>query len=389
MNTCRKANTYVVWLPALLLLFTAAAQSPIAAQDPVDTYIENQMKERHIPGLSLAVIQHGKVLKAAGYGVANVELSVKATPSTVYELASVTKQFTAAAIMLLVLDGKLSLEDPVTKYVTDAPDAWRGVTIRHLLTHTSGIPNHTELPVILDDESKDYTRSEILAILTAPPVNFQPGEDWAYNDSGYFLLGRVIEKASGEPYEQFMRERIFRPLRMTTTRGNILDAVIPHRAAGYILRDGQLRRGKPVSPTQSFAGGHLISTVLDLVKWDAGLADNKLLPGSVLQQKWTPAHLNNGQPVKSYLDDVPGSSYGFGWLIGEFNGHRTVEHGGSMSLAGFSSEILRFPDDGLTVIILCNRSHDPPFAQDAPRPWDIARGVAALYMTDRTRSPSR
>jgi CubicO group peptidase (beta-lactamase class C family) len=216
----------------------------VLARDPVDAYVQAQMRARNIPGLSLAVVRRGKVVKAAGYGMANVELSVAATQHTVYELASMTKPFTALAIMLLLHDGKLSLDDPVVRYVVELPHAWRSVTIRHLLTHTSGIPNHTDLPVIVNDESRDYTRAEMLAFLAAVPVEFPPGKRWAYNNSGYFLLGLVIEKAAGQSYEQFLSERIFQPLQMTATRGNNVDELIPNRAAGYVIRGGRLLRAR-------------------------------------------------------------------------------------------------------------------------------------------------
>jgi CubicO group peptidase (beta-lactamase class C family) len=198
----------------------------------------------------------------------------------------------------------------------------------------------------------------------------------------------VVEKASGQPYEQFMLERIFRPLGMGSTRGNVIDDVIPRRAAGYVLGDGRLRRARAVSPTQSFGGGHLMSTVLDLAKWDLALGEETLLPRSMLETMWTPARLKNGQPVEVNFEGFEGSSYGFGWILGELGGHRIVEHGGSIS-SGFSSEILRFPDDGITVIVLVNRSEEPPFARDAPRPWTIARGVAALYLPDLGRRSGR
>lgn len=359
--------------------------SSAGVPDRVDLYVQAQMRERHLPGLSLAVVHRGRIIKMAGYGLANVQLGVSASPSSVYELASMTKQFTATAIMILAGEHKLSLEDTISKYVRDVPDTWRGVTIRHLLTHTSGIADHTELPVVLNDESRDYTRAQMLDFIAGAPVKFPPGEQWAYNDSGYFLLGIVVEKASGQPYDQFVRERIFQPVGMVSTRGNVIDDAIPGRVAGYVLSDGRLRRGMRVSPTQSFGGGHLISTVVDLVKWDQALAGEMLLPRSAIEAMWTPARLNSGRSVEVNFPGF-GSTYGFGWFLGELNGHRIVEHGGSIS-SGFSSEILRLPNDELTVIVLTNRSsgQGDPMAKEAPRPWAIARGIAALYLPDLGR----
>jgi D-alanyl-D-alanine carboxypeptidase len=359
-----------------------------ASADDADDYVEAEMKVQRIPGLSLAVIKDGTLIKATGHGLANLEVSAGATAETIYELGSVTKQFTATAIMMLVNEKKLILDDRLSRYLPDVPQAWEGVTIRHLLNHTSGIANHAEMKVIMDDEGKEYTRAQMLGLIANAPVKFKPGEEWAYNDSGYFLLAQVVETASGQPYEQFLTERIFKPLEMTVTRSTVLDEVVQHRASGYIWRDGQFRRGHPVSPTQSLGGGHLRSSVQDLAKWDAALRGEKLLPRHLLDEMWTPGKLNNGRAVPSYLTDLKDSSYGFGWLLGELRGHRFVEHGGSIS-SGYTSDILRFLDDGLTVIILTNRSVSLAeanyFAPDAPRPWDIAKGVVKYYIPDLRR----
>jgi D-alanyl-D-alanine carboxypeptidase len=343
------------------------------------------MKAQRIPGLSLAIVKDGKVIKTQGYGLANLEVSAPATPQTVYELASMTKQFTAMAIMLLVNEKKLLLDDRLSRYVGDVPEAWEGVTIRHLLNHTSGIANHTEMKVIIDDEGREYTRAEMFALIAKAPVKFKPGEEWAYNDSGYFLLAQVVEMASALSYDQFLMQRIFKPLGMTVTQSTVLDEVVPHRASGYIWRDGQFRRGRPISPTQSLGGGHLRSSVQDLAKWDAALNGEKLLPRRLLDEMWTPGKLTNGRAVPSYYTGLKDSSYGFGWVLGDLNRHRFVEHGGSIS-SGYTSDILRFPDDRLTVIILTNRAvtlaESNYFAPEAPRPWDIARGVAKYYIPD-------
>jgi len=377
-----KTGTFAIRMAAMLLLFSGMLEGALSTSpDRVDRYVLNQMRERQIPGLSLGIVQRGKLVKVAGYGMANLELSVSASPSTVYELASITKPFTATAIMMLVREKGLSLDDLLSRYVTEVPADWSGVTIRHLLTHTAGITSHTELPDIVSNESKEYTRSEMLAIITNAPIKSRPGEKWEYNDSGYFLLGLVVEKASGVPYEEFVRERVFRPLGMMSTRGNIVDAVIPNRASGYVLRNGEFHRAAAVSPTQSFGGGHLVSTVLDLAKWDIALAGHDLLPQAALAEMWTPARLNDHRPVEVDFPGFEGSSYGFGWFLGRLGGHRLVEHGGSIS-SGFSTEIVRCRDDALTVIVLANRSQEPPFSENAPRPWAIAKGVAAVYLPD-------
>ena len=333
----------------------------------VDAYVAAEMEKQHLPGLSLAVTKSGKVIKAKGYGLASLETNTPATPETVYELGSLTKQFTATAIILLASEKKLSLDDPIDRWVPGVPDTWRQVRIRHLLNHTSGIPNHTEMAVIRENEGKAYELAELLAVMSEPPVKFRPGEAWAYNDSGYVLLGWVVEKASGRPYASFLTDRIFRPLGMSATRANAPEEVVPNRASGYVRRDGLFHRGRPVSPTQSFGAGHLMSTALDLAKWDATLQGSALLTRPQLEQMWTPTRLNDGRKVSTPwpIEDLKDSSYGFGWLVGCQRGHRIVAHGGSIS-SGFSTYLVRFLDDRLTVIVLTNRavasSADDPFA---------------------------
>ena len=243
------------------------------------------------------------------------------------------------------------------------------------------------MAVVWEDEGKDYKRDELLAIISKPPMKFRPGEAWAYNDSGYVLLGWVVEKASGRPYESFLTDRVFRPFGMMATRANALDEVVPNRASGYVRRDGLLHRGRPVSPTQSFGAGHLMSTALDLVKWDAALQGDALLTQPQLEQMWTPTRLNDGRDISPAwpIKDLKDASYGFGWLVGCQRGHRIVAHGGSIS-SGYSTYLVRFLDDRLTVIVLTNRavasSADDPFAPGAPRPDEIARGVAGFYLPE-------
>ncbi len=196
----------------------------------IDDYVLGVIQKRHIPGVSVAIVKNGKLLQAKGYGLANVELSVPATEKTVYQLASVTKQFTATAIMMLVEQGKLGLGDKISKHLPDLPAAWKEVTIRHLLNHTSGIKSYTSVKDFFKTARKDYTHREILDLVAKDPLEFAPGEKWRYCNTGYFLLGMIIEKVSGKTYGEFLDERIFKPLGMTQTRVNDLHAIIPNRA---------------------------------------------------------------------------------------------------------------------------------------------------------------
>jgi D-alanyl-D-alanine carboxypeptidase len=333
-----------------------ASQTPNS--DAIDDFVRKQMEQRHIPGVSLAIVQQGKMVKATGYGMANVELSVPATQDTVYQLASVTKTFTATAIMMLVEEGKLNLDDKIGKHLPNLPTAWEDVTVRQLLNHTSGIKSYTSIPDFFKSARKDFAQQEIIDLVASAPLEFAPGEKWRYNNTGYFLLGMLIEKTTGKKYGDFLSERIFKPLDMAQTRVNDLHAVIPNRAQGYAWDGKSLRNGDYVSPTQPFSAGMLVSTVSDLVKWDAALYSEKLLKKSTLESMWTPTTLAKDEQA----------DYGFGWQTKPQNGHRQLAHGGG--IPGFSTQISRFVNDQLTVIVLTNSGSGNAGA--------IASGVAAL-----------
>jgi CubicO group peptidase (beta-lactamase class C family) len=344
--------------PTILVLLLC--ESTVSAQsDAVNAYVEKQVAQRRIPGLSLAVVRGGEVLFAKGYGMANVELSVLATSETVYELASVSKQFTATAVMMLVEDGKLKLDDPVTDRLALLPKAWRGVTVRNLLNHTSGIKDYLHTKDI--SFRKDYTNTELIGMVANLSLDFPPGEKWSYSNTNYVLLGMLIEKASGQSLADFLARRIFEPLGMRSSRVNDTLAVIPNRATGYERRGEVLRIRDFVSPTLAATGdGEVVSTVLDLAKWDAALDKEILLKRSVLRRMWTPATLKDGKATH----------YGFGWGIGERNGHPVISHSGGFP--GFSANISRYPEDRLTVIVLANTA--------SAGPDQIARGVASQYV---------
>jgi CubicO group peptidase (beta-lactamase class C family) len=348
---------------AALCFFLAASG---AQADRVDDYVRAEMAKQQIPGLSLAVVRAGKLIKAKGYGLANLELRVPARPQTAYKIASVSKQFVAAGILLLVQDGKIALDDPIDRYFDDGqrtgsepladrpPEGWSRITVRHLLTMTSGLPR--ELPGW--SPYKEFTEVETLAMARQAEPQAAPGERWAYCNLGYFLLALIIHRASGQPWGDFLRERIFEPLGMTGTRLASHSAVVSNRADGYVREGNEWRNAGPILSTRPSGG--LLSTVLDLVKWDAALASGKLLTRATLKQAWTPVTLHDGAT----------RPYGFGWALGDVRGHRVIEHGGS--LAGFRSQISRFVDDRMTVIILTNSG--------TARPKELARGVAAHYV---------
>jgi CubicO group peptidase (beta-lactamase class C family) len=342
---------------ALLGFVVFVAFSAAARADKVDDYIKAEMQRRDIPGLSVAVVRNGEILKAQGYGLSNVELSAAATPETIYQSGSIGKQFTATLVMMLVEEGRLGLDDPVGKYIAGAPPSWQSITLRHLLTHTSGISNSLYGKI---DLRQDYTEEELLHRIEALPLDFPPGDKWTYSSPGYVTLGVLLHKVTGKSYGDLLREKIFEPLGMSTARIISEADIIPNRAAGYRLVEGKLKNQEWVSPTlNTTADGSLYLTVLDLAKWDAALYTEKLLKRSSLDRMWAPAKLNDGKTVP----------WGFGWMLGERRGNRVIEHGGEWQ--GFSTFIMRFVDKKLTVIVLANLA--------ASSTGVIAKGVAGLY----------
>jgi CubicO group peptidase (beta-lactamase class C family) len=339
-----------------------------ASSDPIDTYVRAEMTRQNLPGLALGVYQEGRIIKAQGYGLSNVELNVSVRPESIFQSGSVGKQFTAVAVMTLAEEGKVGLEDSITKYFPDAPASWRPIKVRNLLSHTSGLAEYES-----DDKTRpggpinlraDMTEDELVKIIETFPLDFQPGEKWAYRNTNYVLLGVMIHKVTGKFYGDFLQERVFKPLGMTSTRIISEADIIPNRSAGYRLVKGEWRNQEWVSPTfNSTADGALYFNVLDLAKWDGALYTENLLKRSSLGQMWSIAKLNNGEPNPS--------NYGFAWVIDEVNGHKVIEHGGAWQ--GFTMHIARYVDDRLTVVVLTN------LGAARASPAKIAHHIGGLY----------
>lgn len=330
----------VVFVLVLLCSPWALAQST-QKPDDVDQYVTAFIKKRNIPGLSLAVVRDGKLVKAAGYGLANLELNVPATPETVYEIGSISKHFTAEAVLLLVEDGKLGLDDTLGKYLNEIPAAWKGITLRQILTHTSGLKDWEAANAL--SYRREYTGDEFIKLMSPFPQDFAPGEKWAYTNTGYPLLGLVIERASGKKFEEFMTERIFKPLGMNATRFNHPSHIVPNHAGGYVDEGGILRKGEPLRPLVIAPNGGMLTTALDMAKWEKVFYTERLLKRSSLEQMQTPVRLNSGATFNS----------GLGLFMDTFRGHRLILHNGS-TVGGFSAVFYSYPDDKLTVIVLCN-----------------------------------
>ena len=355
----------------LLALVVCGGARPVCADDAddspdpsitaIDQFVKQEMDQQRIPGLSLAVTINNELVFTKGYGLANVELRSPALAESVYEVASITKQFTAVAVLLLAQDQKLTLDDPLSHLLPGGPDSWNRITVRHLLTHTSGIPDFDDGRDF--DLRRDYSEDELVRLAAALPLKFPTGSRWSYSNTGYVLLGIIVHRVSGKPYGDFLRERIFSRLHMANTRVNSESDIIPFRADGYRLEDGVLKNQEFLSAGLRGTGdGGIVSTVVDMARWDAALQGGALLPPEVWQQVFTPVALNSGKTFP----------YGFGWFIREQAGHPYYEHSGN--LQGYASHFLRFPRAGVSVVVLANLSQADP--------WKIAHGVASLIRPD-------
>lgn len=333
-----------------------ASDSPDSKDIPanVDAYISKQMQRHQIPALSLIVLHDGKVLQKHDYGVINLELDVPNRAGSAFMIGSMSKQFAAAATMVLVEQKKIALDDPVSQYLPGLPIAWSTVTVRQLLTHTSGITSYTDVDAFETYNAKEATHDEVIATVRNLPMNFPPGERFQYNNTGYFLLGMMIEKITGESYGQFLTEHIFAPAGMTDSRLNTPAQIVHERVPGYSLSAGKLVNPHFQSMTWPYSGGAVISTITDLAKWDAAMYRDDVLSQSAFKQMWTPMRLNDGTVAQ----------YGFGWHLEQLRNHLLVWHTGHID--GFSSFFGRLPDLGLSVILLTNQEDlDPDLIGEA------------------------
>ena len=340
----------------------AFAAKPASTAEAIDAMLASAIPADG-PGAAVIAVKDGKTVFRKAYGMADLELGVPLSPDSVFRLGSITKQFTAVAVLMLAEEGKLSLSDPITKFLPDYPVQGHVITVEHLLNHTSGIRSYTGIPGYMNTRIRaDLTTQELVEAFAREPMDFAPGERWQYNNSGYVLLGAVIEKASGKKYGDFVAERIFRPLGMKATAYGDDGPILPKRASGY-SRDGEtVVNARYLSMTQPHAAGALVSTVDDLAAWDAALYTEKLLKKASLEKAWTPAVTRDGKPTH----------YGFGWAVSTLRGSRALEHGGG--IFGFSTYGIRLPDERVYVAVLANT--DGPKAD----PGMLGKKVAALLV---------
>jgi CubicO group peptidase (beta-lactamase class C family) len=371
----KKTGKPFLFLITATSLAAAALAAPAAhaADETLAARIDAVMAEVYKPGepgAAIIVRKDGRTVFRKGYGLADLELGVPVAPDMVFRLGSITKQFTAVAVLLLAQEGRLGLQDEITRFLPDYPTQGKKITIEHLLTHTSGIQSYTDMPEWLPLWRKDFTLKELIDFFKDKPMTFDPGTSWAYNNSGFILLGAVIEKVSGQTYASFVEERIFKPLNMKDSCYDSTERVIPRRVPGYQKGQGGGFVNAPyLSMSQPYAAGSLVSTVDDLSVWSEAVFAGKLVRKDWLGKAFTPYKLQNGES----------SGYGYGWFIADFAGHRSIEHGGGIN--GFTTYEMTFPDDGLFLAILTNSAVE---GRD-PEPRAVKIAWLALGLTEPER----
>jgi CubicO group peptidase (beta-lactamase class C family) len=352
---------------ATLVGRSAAAQPDLVTR--IDAIVEAPIKAGTIAGASVAVMKGGKTLVSKGYGLADLELHVPTPPGATYEIGSVTKQFTAAAILLLKEQGALSLDDEITRFLPDYPTQGHRLTLRRLLNHTSGIKGYTEMREFGDFSKLRRPRQDLVALFAAQPFTFAPGEEQIYNNSAFFLLGLVIEKVSGMSYETFVQQRLFDRVGMPNSYYCSERTVRRNHAHGYDTEKGALVLKGYIDHTWPYAGGSLCSSAEDLVAWNRALHGGTVLSPASYKEMTTPGVLNDGTPVR----------YGMGIGLRDIGGRRAIAHGGSID--GVLSESQYYPDDDLIIVVLQN-------TRGSVNPRDLALQIADVVLPpppDRSR----
>ncbi|MEW6166076.1 MAG: serine hydrolase [Pseudomonadota bacterium] len=319
----------------------AAAQSQQSLAAAIDASIGAHYKADQ-PGATVIVVKDGKTVFRKAYGMADSIGKQAMTPDAVLRLGSITKQFTAVAILMLAEEGKLALTDDITRFFPDYPTRGKTITVEHLLTHTSGIKSYTGKPEYALGMEKDIGVAAMIDTFKNDPLDFEPGTNYRYNNSGYFLLGAIIEQVSGQPYARFLEQRIFKPLGMTNTAYEGHERGKAPRALGHSPDGRGFGRASRLSMTQPYAAGSLVSTVDDLARWDAAISSGKLLKPASWQRAFTPYTLADGKST----------GYGYGWQIGKLQGAASVEHGGAIN--GFNTFAQRLPEQKVFVAVLSN-----------------------------------
>lgn len=346
----------VFYCPATAQIRTAKSVN-VVAEDAIDKYLRAQMAKNKIPGLSVAIVSRGKIVKLKSFGVANLEWNQPATPQTAFQIASSTKPFTGTALMMLVAEGKIALDDKISKYLSDAPAAWQNITVRHLATHSSGITNAVSA-------KPGASVEEFVKAAYPLPLDYQPGEKAAYGLTDFVVLTYIIEKVSGQSFPDFLQTKLFDRFQMTDSKFEFATEigdrhyanVIKNRATVYQHIGSEHKIYWYLYPPRTYSAGGLFSTAADIANFAVAFDEDKVLSPNALEQMWR----------RDKLADGSLNGFGVGWVVGEYNGRKTVGHSGGPALG----DILRFPDEKLTVIILSNEQRLYPY---------LARGVADFY----------
>ena len=357
-----KASMLVACSALALISGTTSAQIDQARiSHAVDSIAAAALGGGKAAGMSIAVVRARDTIVLRAYGKADLELDVPTPDRAVYEIGSVTKQFTAAAILQLAAQGKLSLDDEITKYFPAYPVHGHHITVRRLLDHTSGIPGYTEIPAFWPISARSLPRDSLVAIFGAKPLDFAPGTAMSYSNSAFFLLGLLIEKVSGQPYERYVQQHLFQPAGMTDSRYCSTSAVVPRRAHGYDMKDDTLRLAMYLDMTWPYSAGSLCSTAGDLAAWNRALHTGTILSPGSYHEMITPGTLTDGTRLR----------YAKGLAIDSLDGHRRISHGGG--IPGFVTTLQYFPDDSLTVVVLINSA-------GPASPDHIARAIVDLML---------
>jgi CubicO group peptidase (beta-lactamase class C family) len=369
-----------------LLLVACSQKAKIEKLSIYDSLLQSHFLSNG-PGAVALIVNNGKVIYSRAFGMANIELAVPMDTTKLFRIGSITKQFTASAILKLVEEGKLSLKDEITKFIPDYPTRGYHITIEHLLTHTSGIKSYTDMSEWTEEvQKRSFTPRSLIGWFRDQPSDFAPGEEFRYNNSAYCILGYIIEKVSGKSYASYLQDEIFTPLGLKHTFYDSTNVIIPNRANGYEKTNGSIENARYLDMSQPYSAGALLSNASDLYKWTKAVMEGKLIPNELRSRAQTPYKLNNGKLI----------NYGYGWFLLNIKGVPSIEHGGGIN--GFSTYCLYLPSRDIFVTLLTNCTHtevadlavkmaalalnNPYFNQSIKLPIDSLQKYQGVYLSN-------
>ena len=362
----RLNNLKSIILILIVVLFCINAKAQLSIESKIDSILLNKYKTKE-PGAVVLISKNGEVVYQKAFGSVNLELDVPMNTKHVFNIGSMTKQFTAMSVLMLFEQGKLNIDDEITKYLPEYPTNGRSITIHHLLNHTSGIKSYTSLQKVRKMIRTDFSPKELIDVFKNEPFDFNPGEAFKYNNSGYAILGYIIELISGQSFGEFVEKNIFQELEMTSSFYGSHSKIIQNRASGYHSRNGQFKNVMYASYSLPFSSGSLMSNTEDLLKWQQAIKNNTLIKNETSEKMFTNYTLNDGSP----------SNYGYGWHIRKIDKVKTYEHGGS--IFGFKSMAVYIPSEDIYVAILTNC--------DCNSPTKTTKDIAELVLKEFNNNP--